>query len=1325
MERIYPGYETLALLGEGGGGTVYKARQSSTGQIVALKAIRVDSVSQAQAGNDLTRVVERFERETQLCAQLHHPNIVRLLDKGVTVDGHLFAVFEYVPGETLREHLARRGAMSAVEAGMLMGQVLDALACAHEQGIAHRDLKPQNIMISQTGARLHAKILDFGIAAMVPESRQADYRQLTMTREAIGTPSYSAPEQLRGEPPTTRTDLYAWGLLFIECLTGRPAIEGITLAEIYHKQLSAIDVPVPTALLGHPLGELLRRVTQKSPHLRAADARVLFQEFQKINLGNIVGRLDLDVVTYERQETGTHIGYEETSHAVNQPTLHMASDWREIGFERRQITVLCFLLNLFDSADQALDIDVMDALQRDQLNLCCDTARRFGGYFAGALADSVVFHFGFPYVTDSDSRRAARTALELISQVNRRSRLLSANHGVSVEIRIGLHTGIVLSRPSQTPDGLAVNTAMRLARLAIPGKILTSEATRRRLEPYILFEESSSLSDGSLGLHERVFEVLGEYELEAQSFLRTGLQQRALVGREPELGKLRQGWNACREGDAFEPALILADAGFGKSRLVYELAHDVREQAYPVLECACLPEQQNHALFPFLHLIRVLLRLNEFSEASDVVVRLQQSLHAAGMEESALLVILCAWLGVESPSGLTTVQYSPDRQKRMLLETLVNLLRHRAGAGPSVLIVEDLHWCDSTSLELIELLMARGSQTHQYLVMTARPDFAHAWHDRQPCLLRLAQLDDDQCGALLRRLLGNKTLEARSLARLVERVDGVPLFAEEMVRMLLEDARLIERDGVYVFDTTVGENAIPITLRDSLAERLNRLGPARETVWIASAIGREFSHQLLVDVAVGDESIVQAHLEQLIQTEVIYRQRRVDGDSYVFRHALIRDAAYDSMPRQTRERTHLRIASAMQSRVAHYAQGQLARLAFHFSAGNDFANAARYGTDAALWDMQRSLHDEAIAQADLVLGWIQRLPTQTQASSELAINQILIHELMQRFGWANARVKDVCERSLSLVETQGSSESSVPLLWALTVYHNVASHRATVRDLTDRLSDIAQASSSAQLRIAAQTMKGVRFWIDGQYQDASIAFYQVLHERQFANLEGEQSYLFGVDPGIWAESALAQVLWFCSDDDGAALSCAESAVERARSLGHVPSLGIALMYLGLVHQYAGRTAETKVACDELLILAQKYGLPAVEGYGAIIHAWATNDLAAADRMLGVLNYLGCMLGMSYYASLPADTEAKSGDFDGAITRISAALELSDRIEEPYYRAELLRRRAQYRMQRGDEADQALVVEDLEKGLGIAQTLGMKRTESMIRCDLALVLRTVV
>lgn len=297
IDFAHSNYQLIEKIGEGGFAKVYKAKQLNTGQFVAIKFLTLNALQE----DEKQRYINRFERETLLSGRLQHPNIVRLLDKGQCSNEHVYAVFEFISGESLKHHLAWSGSFNTVTAADIMAQILDALAHAHGQGVIHRDIKPANIMLTKTGAKIHAKILDFGIGTFVNE-QNLDTKNITLTNETLGTPSYSAPEQLRGEPATAKTDIYAWGLVFLECVTGHPAISGSSLASIFHKQLNPANVPLPGAMVDTPLGNFIRRTVSKNTSERAANASDLYQEFTQLNVAAFVG--DLSESGNEYSESG-------------------------------------------------------------------------------------------------------------------------------------------------------------------------------------------------------------------------------------------------------------------------------------------------------------------------------------------------------------------------------------------------------------------------------------------------------------------------------------------------------------------------------------------------------------------------------------------------------------------------------------------------------------------------------------------------------------------------------------------------------------------------------------------------------------------------------------------------------------------------------------------------------------------------------------------------------------------------------------------------------------------------------------------------------------
>lgn len=1271
---VIQGYTLIAQLGEGGAGIVYRARQHSTGQEVALKLLRERECT--------ARARARFERETQLCAHLHHPHIVRLLDKGETADGQLFAVFEYVPGETLKDLLVRQGALTALETGELMGQVLDALACAHEQGIAHRDLKPQNVMVSHTGSRAHVKILDFGIAAFAAERTQGTGTSLTLTQENLCSPSYCAPEQLRGEPPTIKSDLYAWGLLFIECLTGRPAIAGKTMAEIFHQQLSIVDVPLPGALAEHPVGTLLRRVLAKNPAERAGQAALLYEQFSSINLANI--------------ETLPDPYPEHEAREWSARTVAVLPAWAGQGCERQQISILCFNL-LIDVEDG--DHDALEAIERDQMSLCFDTAARYGGHVAGTLGNTAMVYFGYPHPNDNDARRCAKAALELAGQVRRRTPLL-AQQGFHIGIRSAIHSGLMLVRTGYVPAGFAANLALHLVRLADPGNVLASQSAQTILAPYLEFQPAG-VTAFPARTSQRYFALTGERSHEFPQLADLG-NSATLIGRDAEWAQLVEAWQRARNGDG-HAVLLRGDAGIGKSRIVHELAVHVRRHAGSTRHCRCLPEYRNNALQPFLDLLR---RELDVAGAPDLAItRLAAMLERAGWRDDSVLPALCSWLALPTPETAPS-QLSPERQRQQVFDAVAALLLHGGAAGPTLLMVDDLHWIDHSSLELIGQMLD-GLPAHALLlVMTTRPAHTTHWEGKTRTV-QLNRLDDIQTAHMIGAMLGRQPIDPAALRYLRHRCDGIPLFIQELTRMLLDSGQLTLRYGVYELDEHAVAANVPITLRDLLGARLARIGRARETAFLAAAIGREFEYELLADVALYDEESVQADLDQLSSVGLIQRLRRVDGDIYQFSHALMRDAAYESLPDALRVQTHARIARRMVESGEHALAGRLAQLARHFALARDYAPAVDHGARAALVALERAAHDDAIALAEGVQEWIRQLPVAAQRGATLTIKRVLTHALMSKYGWADIRVKEQAEMATRLLDQQDDPQSTVPALWAMAFYHHVASNRQAVRGLNAQLQALSDAVHDDGLRVASCTMQGIGDWIDGRYTSAHCAFTNVLRHYDEGR-HADHGYVYGLDTRVWAMAALANVRWFTEVDDEAALALARQAIAHARALRHIPSLGVALMYFCFLHHHRGDTAAARDTSAELLALSQHYGLPAVEGYAAILHSWSTGQLEDAERILQGLRRIGCMLGFSYVASLPAEIEARRGNHGAALARIDACLAIGVEIDEPYYRPELLLRRAGYRRHLAP-ADDTAVRADLLEALALADACGMQRT----------------
>src|SRR5438552_2649192 len=787
-------YEILEELGSGGFGRVHKARQLSTGQLVAIKVLRF---WESDSAADVANQVERFRRETRLCAELSHPNIVRLIDSGETGHGQLYAIFEYVPGSTLKDVLAREGGLGWTETVYLMTQVLDALACAHARGVVHRDLKPENIMVTKTGARRNALVLDFGLGGFTREASGWALPRLTLSRELIGTPCYAAPEQLRGETPSERSDLYSWALIFLECLTGEVVMGGRSAHEIIVKQLSGDPVPIPTCLRDPRLRRLFQTATAKAVEKREVTVEALLRAL------GVPGPARADAPATEPVPEG----------------------------ERRQGTVVSGGRTVMTAEGLPPDIEELDELLHGEHERLGQLAMRAGGHVAAVTGGSLLIAFGYPSAREDDARRAVRTALRIAADVQRASDRLVAERGLRLELRTGIHTGLVIVRDhAQLLDmvGVTPRVATRLQELARPGEILASQETQRLLRGTVCCDAAGEHRLPELSHTLLVFRVTADPRPRADTDLTSFVRETPLVGRREPLGRLVDLWRRTQAGRG-GALLLTGEPGIGKSRLVRELRRRVPFDAW--LEARCAAESQDSPLRPVADMF-------------------------------------AAW----SPTEVVPIPLG--RLGRDEVETMV------------------------------------------------------------------------QAG-----LASGRPVPAAVLEQVIRRSDGVPLFVEEVTRVLSEAGLLGAESG-----RDLDEAGVPGTLRDLLAARLDAVSPsARATAQLAAVLGREFRTDHLC--AAGDEGALRDDLRELTDAGLVFTRRMAATETYVFKHALVCDAAYEAMTRPVRRKRHLRVATVLRARIPEVGRELRDLLAQHFELGGDAATAIDYWTLAG----ERTMSEAAYA----------------------------------------------------------------------------------------------------------------------------------------------------------------------------------------------------------------------------------------------------------------------------------------------------------------------------------------------------------------------------
>jgi len=1263
------------------------------GRQVAIKMMQTENPGEEVE----SRRVARFRREMQLASRLRHPNVVQVLDAGETDSGLLYIVFEYIDGPTLGELLKKQGPLDIETAVSVAMQVLEALGTAHENGIVHRDLKPENILLSQKETGFEAKVLDFGISGLLP-SQWADASRLTLTREFLGTPSCASPEQLRGEPVGTKADIYAWGITFLECLTGRSPFGGSSVAAIVQQQLSSSPVPIPPLLRDHPLGTLLRWALEKDPSRRAGNSLHLLDRLRGVSLEGIPRRNGF--LPEPDSLPWTEAGDGPKTFRAQTPLL-----------ERRQISALCIALNADSVGDQSSP-DVVDEIYHDLLDLCLEKAKDLGGYVAGESGDRLLVYFGFPHASDTDARRAMRAALVLSDSLLRKSVFLKAQHGFALFHQIGMHTGMVTVRSTgqarERISGITPNTAAKLCGWASPNTILISEESRALLKNIVDCEPISIPRDNAAAPVLRAHRVLGERAGEGQIGLAQEAESR-MIGREFEHDLIVRTWNESKGDGKGKVVFLQGEPGMGKSRLAAECAATIQTEAQGGwLEFRFTPETRNSPLFNILEMLKNRLGLAENSgPGKNPRNLLEKNLDSLGMPKDEVMPLFCAWLNLPG-EGYPLPPFSPQRAKALFLGQLAELLSRLAKAADAAILMEDLHWIDPTSRELLPLLIDEGKKRGVFLLLTARPEFEPPWGPTEAETIRLEALDGRDAEKLILEALQDAPIGKEILHAMVDRSGGVALFALELARMYREGAR--DRQGGRISQT--GSMQIPNSLRDLLLGRLDRTGPAKETAQVAAVLGRTFSFDVLAKVSWRDEALVLSDLDQLVSEGLLHVRLRVGNPEYQFHHALVRDAAYDSLAARAKSELHLRIAQILEKEFPAMAESQAEAFAMHWAGAGEYGKAVQYGTGAAGAVLQRSLYTEAIALATDAIEWAKKMADPAAAAeNELRLHQILQPALMATKGFSAPPVLQSVTRAEELSRHLApGSELPFPVYWGLLLYYFALPDYRKFSQLLSLASAVAPDPGSVA---ALKAMEGHRAFSSGEFPksiallDEALSMYDSNHHRDHALKLGHDTRVFALSTkslnltlrGLFeeAENSIAKALAWADE----LKSSHSQAMARAYRLG--------------IYHYRGEREKTSMLASELIEFCSKNDTPIWLFPAHLLGGWADNQLERTVQSLEFCQQMGVNQFASYWNSAAAEIEIRLGESGNALARLDKFIRQAEEIGEPFYAPELYRLRAQCHA--SDREEEKL--KDLSTAIEYARKMGAGLIERRAKEDIAL------
>jgi predicted ATPase/class 3 adenylate cyclase len=964
--------------------------------------------------------------------------------------------------------------------------------------------------------------------------------------------------------------------------------------------------------------------------------------------------------------------------------------------ERRQLTVLfCDLVSSTELASR-LDPEDMGVLIRAFQACCVDTVARWDGYLARLMGDGALVYFGYPQAHEDDAERAVRAGLELVRAIGD----CTAPDGAPLAARIGIATGLVMvgelvgegAAQEHEVVGETPNLAARLQTLANPQCVVISRGTRRLVGELFELEELEPYRLKGFPEPVPAWRVVGESRVESRFEALHPTALTPLVNREPELDLLLERWKRVRAGEG-QVVLLSGEPGIGKSRLVRALRQQLEGEAYTPLRHYSSPHHQNTALYPVIEHLQRAARFDDDDAPEVRLAKLEALLTRGTARLTEAVPLIAELMGLPASDRYPMPELSPQRKAQRTLEVLAEQVEGLAAERPVLVIHEDLHWADPTTLDALGLVVARVPRLPAMVLLTHRLEFRPPWirlpHVSQLSLSRLAPRHGT---VMVESVTGGKPLPPELIEQIVERTDGMPLFVEELTKSVLESGLLRETDGGYELIGPLPPLAIPATLHDSLMARLDRLAPVREVAQIAATIGREFSHDLLAAVGPFPEDELQQALERLLRSGLVFRRRGAPHAIYVFKHALVRDVAYESLLRSKRQQLHGRIAHLLETRFADTIRNEPELIAWHYTEAGLAEEASRYWLIAGERASRRSANQVAVSHLQRGLDLVETLPdTPDRRERTLALLVTLGPALIMTKGPGTPEVEATYARALEVCESLPPSPEHIAAFWG---WWRVSRDFRSMAERADRLLDLAeQLRDSGGLLQAHHCQWATRFNLGDpetccRHIEEGLRLYAAGDYRSHAAIFG------GHDAKVCGLGELALAQWLLGSPDRGRRHVAAS-LAWARELRHggslIHAMDIALMY----HRYRRDARAVRKQALEMIRFTSEHGFTDHRVKGDLFLGWARaqgGELEAGIQLLqdglAAQRAIGTKEDFPIYSDMLAETYALAGRSAEGLEEIDRAIADAEAVGLRVWTAELHRRRGELLLLTGARHDLA-------------------------------------
>jgi class 3 adenylate cyclase/predicted ATPase len=960
--------------------------------------------------------------------------------------------------------------------------------------------------------------------------------------------------------------------------------------------------------------------------------------------------------------------------------------------EYRQLTVMsCELAGLVALSTRLDPEDLREATAACRRH-CVEIIERHHGYVGRFAGGVVLAYFGYPEANERDAENSVRAALTL----RRSAARLSPELDTQLEPRIGIATGIVVIgdefAAGAVKERVAVGEAPTLSgclqAVAEPGQIVIAQSTRRLVDGLFEYDDLRQVALKGLAAPVEISQVLGESDIESRFEAHHSANLTPLVGRQEEIDLLLRRWRQAKGGEG-SVVLLEGEPGIGKSRIAQTILELLSGEKHTRLRLFCSPHHQDSALYPSISQLERASGFRRADTDEQRLTKLEGTLAQATGNLGDAVPLLAELLSVPTGDRYPLLTLTPQQRKELTLKALVANVEGLAASQPLLLVIEDVHWADPTSLELIDVIVERAPHLRLLVIVTFRPEFVPPWAGRfQATPITIGRLPPRQCAEIVAGVTHGKSLPKAITDEIVERADGVPLFAEELTKAVAESGALADACDRDATTGPLPSPGIPMTLHASLQARLDRLASAREVVQLGAALGRRFSHQLLNAVAALPEQELDDALARLVGAGLIWRRGSPPDAEYTFKHALVQDAAYGTLLREPRRALHARIAETLESQFVDVTAGQPELLAHHCTEAGLIEKAADLWGKAGQLSLTRSGFKEAVAQLARALSQIETLPgTPGLRRAQIKLQIAHANALMHAKGYAAPETRASLDQARLLVErAEALGEPPEDPLLLLSVLHGfwVANHVAfngdVVRDLAVRFMAIAKKQKAIFPLVLGHRLMGTSLLFLGDitggrvHLDQAISLYDPAEHRPLATR-------FGHDVGVAILSNRPLALWLLGYPL-AALKDSEDALEQARDIGQAATFLYALARIASFHLVAGNHAAAAAQSQELIAIAEDMDIDgsywtaagmmiqgclfALTGKGAIAIQMITDGIAAS-RLTG-----SNLLRMPWYLSCLATAHVGLGQLDEAWRCIGEAMTAMETTKETWPESDLHR-----------------------------------------------------